>query len=96
MTIEALTIQTMEETIVPYVVPTIPELTFRGFRGEEDYPAMLAVIEGSKEADGVERTDSLADIVRNYQHSVFRERRRLGRSGPGQDLEGPAVQLSRA
>jgi len=52
------------------VIPTIPELTFRGFRGEEDYPAMLAVIDGSKEADGIERTDSLADIVRNYQHLV--------------------------
>jgi mycothiol synthase len=48
--------------------PSIPGLAFRSFRGEADYPAMLAVIEGSKETDGVERTDSLEDIVRNYQH----------------------------
>jgi ribosomal protein S18 acetylase RimI-like enzyme len=60
----------MKEMLFPYAAPTIPELTFRGFRGQEDYPAMLAVIEGSKEADGVERTDSLADIARNYQHLV--------------------------
>jgi ribosomal protein S18 acetylase RimI-like enzyme len=29
---------------------------------------MLAVIEASKEADGIERTDSLEDIARNYRH----------------------------
>jgi len=34
--------------------PDIPGLTFRGFRGEADYPAMLAVIEASKQADGLE------------------------------------------
>jgi len=32
--------------------PPIPGLTFRAFRGEEDYPHMLAVIEGSKDVDG--------------------------------------------
>jgi mycothiol synthase len=46
----------------------IPGLAFRGFRGEADYPAMLAVIEESKTADKIERTDSLEDITRNYQH----------------------------
>jgi mycothiol synthase len=50
--------------------PAIPNLSLRGFRGEVDYPAMLAVIDGSKEADGIERTDSLEDIVRNYEHLV--------------------------
>lgn len=48
--------------------PAIAGLTFRGFCGEVDYPAMLAVIEGSKEADGIERTDSVEQIARNYQH----------------------------
>jgi mycothiol synthase len=31
---------------------------------------MLAAIDGSKEADGVERTESLEDMARNYQHLV--------------------------
>jgi GNAT superfamily N-acetyltransferase len=31
---------------------------------------MLAVIEGSKEEDGIERTDSLEDIKRGYSHLV--------------------------
>jgi GNAT superfamily N-acetyltransferase len=48
--------------------PDIPGLSFRGFQGKVDYPAMLSVIEGSKEADGIERTDSLDDIARNYRH----------------------------
>jgi len=48
--------------------PVIPGLTFRNFRGEVDYPAMLAVIEGSKETDSIKRTDTLEDIVRNYEH----------------------------
>ena len=48
--------------------PVIPNLTFRKFRGEVDYPAMLAVIEGSKETDGIQRTESLEDISRNYEY----------------------------
>jgi mycothiol synthase len=55
----------------PVAVPgaaDIPGLAFRGFRGEADYPAILAVIEGSKEADGVELTGSVEDVARSYQH----------------------------
>jgi mycothiol synthase len=59
-------------------VPAIAGLTFRGFRGEVDYPAMLAAIEGSKKADDIERTDSLEDIARNYRH--------LSNSDPYQDM----------
>ena len=43
--------------------PDIPGLIFRGFRGDEDFPKMLAVIEGSKDADGIERSDTLEDIT---------------------------------
>lgn len=50
--------------------PTIPGLAFRRFGGADDYPAMLAVIEGSKEADGIERTDTLDGIARNYEHLI--------------------------
>ena len=60
-TIQASTIQLPD-------APDIPNLAFRKFRGEVDYPAMLAVIEGSKDTDDIERTDTLEDISRNYEH----------------------------
>ena len=46
--------------------PNIPGLTFRGFRGERDYPAMLAVLLASEKADQVERADTLEDLARSY------------------------------
>jgi mycothiol synthase len=48
----------------------IPGLTYRGFRGEEDYPKMLKVIHGSKQVDGLERAENLEDIVNTYTHLV--------------------------
>jgi len=63
-----LDMQLAHDTILVPEAPYVPGLGFRGFRGEQDYPSMLAVIHGSKEADGVERTDSVEDITRNYQH----------------------------
>ncbi len=48
----------------------IPGLTFRRFRGEVDYPAMVAVIEGSKETDQIDRTDTLEDIACHYRHLI--------------------------
>jgi mycothiol synthase len=56
------------DTITIPDAPQIPGLTFRRFRGPEDYPAMLAVIDGSKRADGIERTDTLENITRDYGH----------------------------
>ena len=50
--------------------PAVAGLAFRGFRGEEDFPAMLAVINGCKYADGIERNDTLEQISRNYRHLV--------------------------
>jgi mycothiol synthase len=46
----------------------LPGLNFRGFQGESDFPNILAVIEGSKSADGVERSDTLEQIANNYAH----------------------------
>lgn len=46
----------------------IPGLVFRRFRGPEDYPHMLTVINGSKAADGIERSDTLEAITNNYAH----------------------------
>lgn len=56
-----------EEVHIP-TAPTIPGLSFRRFRGVEDYAHMLAIIEGSKDADGSERSDTVEDIQRNYEH----------------------------
>lgn len=50
--------------------PAIPSLAFRHFRGEEDYPKMLAVIAASAEADKIERVDTLEDISNLYLHLV--------------------------
>jgi mycothiol synthase len=56
------------QSIKLHNAPQIPGLKFRGFRGDEDFPKMLAVIDGSKDADGIERSDTLEDITNNYKH----------------------------
>jgi mycothiol synthase len=60
----------LNDTIAVSDAPVIPGLTFRGFRGEVDYPAMVAVIVSSKEADGVEWAISVEDTARSYRHLV--------------------------
>jgi mycothiol synthase len=50
--------------------PNIPTLTFRNFVGEDDYQHMLSIIDGCKETDGIERTETLEDIRANYEHLV--------------------------
>jgi mycothiol synthase len=58
----------MNNTISISNAPTIPALTFRAFRGEEDYPHMATLIAACKEADGVERSTNVDDIARSYRH----------------------------
>src|SRR5512141_1560095 len=58
----------IKETISLPGIPAIPGLTFRGFAGESDDPKMLAVIHGSKTVDGVQRSETLDEITRNYSH----------------------------
>lgn len=48
--------------------PSIPGLTFRHFRGAEDYPKMVTVILASADADKIERVDTVEDIANNYSH----------------------------
>jgi mycothiol synthase len=72
--------------------PAIPGLAFRLFHGEADYPAMVAVIAGSKEADQIERTESVEEIALQYRHLV--------NSDPEQDMlfvevDGQVVGYSR-
>jgi mycothiol synthase len=50
--------------------PDIPGLTFRRFRGESDFAAIAAVIEGCKDADGIEWTTSVEDVAFNYTHLI--------------------------
>jgi len=59
-----------DDRIIIPDAPAIPGLRFRRFRGEADYPAMSAVINGSKEADGLEWSQSVEDIARTYRHLV--------------------------
>jgi mycothiol synthase len=58
----------LQETISVSETPAIPGLTFRGFAGESDFPKMLAVIDGSKTVDGIQRSETLEEITRNYSH----------------------------
>ncbi len=58
--------------------PAIPDLTFRRFRGPSDYPAMVAAVLASAEADKVERADTVEDVANSYAH--------LSNSDPYQDM----------
>ncbi len=48
--------------------PVIAGLVFRHFRGESDYPPMLAVLAASCEADQDEFVRTLEDVVNTYTH----------------------------
>lgn len=50
--------------------PAIPGLTFRHFRGAEDYPKMVAVILASLEADKMEYVETVEDVANTYSHLV--------------------------
>jgi len=58
----------IEEHVKMEFILDIPGISFRRFRGEEDFVHMLAIIEGSKDADKSERSDTLEDLKRNYEH----------------------------
>jgi mycothiol synthase len=70
--------QPLNESILVRDAPAISGLAFRSFRGEPDYPAMSAVIDGSKDADGLEWSQSVEDVARTYRH--------LGNSDPERDM----------
>lgn len=63
-----MSIELLQAQIEVKRAPDIAGLTFRGFRGEEDFPHMLAIIEGSKATDKSERSDTVEDVRRNYEH----------------------------
>lgn len=48
--------------------PEIPGVQFRSFRGESDYPGMIAVIQSTIATDQVERNDTVASMANFYAH----------------------------
>ena len=73
--------------------PSIPGLVFRRFRGESDFPHMVAVIDGSKDEDQIERVQSVEDMARVYAH--------LDNCDPYQDIviaeiDGEVIAYNRA
>jgi mycothiol synthase len=48
--------------------PSLPGLAFRHFTGEEDYPAMVRVLNGSKQEDQLEFSISVEDISNEFNH----------------------------
>ncbi|MFN2145865.1 MAG: GNAT family N-acetyltransferase [Anaerolineales bacterium] len=58
--------------------PPIPGLTFRGFRGESDFPIMAEIITSANLADGEEQLVKAEQIQQSYSH--------LQRSDAGKDL----------
>jgi ribosomal protein S18 acetylase RimI-like enzyme len=62
--------QRVNDRIIVPEAPAIPGLVLRRFRGKADYPLMVAVIAGSKDADDLEWVTSAEDVARNYRHLV--------------------------
>ena len=56
------------DSIVLPDAPAIPGLTFRRFRGEEDFPAMAAVVNECNKFDQIDHTESVADIAATYRN----------------------------
>jgi mycothiol synthase len=90
-------------TPVPAIAaPPVPGLSFRTYEGERDIPAMIAVIDAAKRADGVERTDTVEQMVSAYRNLTNCEPTRdvliaevdgrvvaYGRVSWGQEPDGP-------
>jgi GNAT superfamily N-acetyltransferase len=55
-----------KELVVPDA-PAIPGLRFRGFSGEADFPAIVAIVTGCNEADGLENTMTVEWLAQNYE-----------------------------
>ncbi len=80
------------ETITVANAPDIPNLIFRGFRGEADYPIMAEIINAANKADKEDYVTKEEEIARNYAH--------IQRSDPDKDMlfveiDGTAVGYGR-
>jgi ribosomal protein S18 acetylase RimI-like enzyme len=57
----------IEKTVLSRIT-AIPGLVLRGFRGEVDYPEIVKIIHGSRLVDGLDRSETMEDIVNTYTH----------------------------
>lgn len=62
------TTQLIHDTVQVPGAPPIPGLVLRSYRGESDLPLMLDVINGCKDEDGLERSETLQSITNDYRH----------------------------
>jgi mycothiol synthase len=60
----------IDDKILLFEAPNIEGLIFRRFRGEEDFPLMVGVINESNKTDEITHTDSLEDVAATYRHLV--------------------------
>ena len=56
------------DTIDFPTAPAIDGLSFRRFRGAEDFPKILTVIDASTKTDKIERVPTLEDLTNSYAH----------------------------
>lgn len=81
----------LDRSVVPGA-PAIPGLTFRRFRGEADYSAMVRILDACNVADGLEYINSVEEIAHVFA--------RLTNCDPVQDMlfaevDGVTVAFSR-
>ncbi len=63
------TIQEITQPLTIPGAPALPGLSFRGYRDETDFEKMVAVIQGCKQVDQMERADTAQDLARNYRYA---------------------------
>ncbi len=73
----------LENEIIVTDMPAVPGLRFRGFQGESDIPHMVAVVNGSREADQGEWLATVEETATDYAH--------LTNSDPFTDMIFPEV-----
>ena len=57
-----------DNQIILEYAPEVEGLRFRKFKGESDYPAMVAILEATAKADHEDRAIKLDDIKNDYEH----------------------------
>ncbi len=67
---------TESNNIVVPEAPAIPGLQFRHFRGPEDYPVMVAIIDACKVVDKIEHVDTVETLTQDYEHLINSDPRR--------------------
>ena len=72
-----------EQSLLLSGAPAIPGLTFRYYRGPEDFPGMVEVYDACRPIDGYEWPTSVADLARSFAH--------LDHCDPHQDMIFAAV-----